>query len=80
MGNRRGNGRGAAVAEGAVNENERVVEDKKKPQATLPGRLVPVPMSFRLAHSHHTDTVEAFQLLPAGPLACPLSSIAWSNE
>ncbi len=55
------------------------VESKKKPQATLPGGLGPVPLSFRLAHSHHTDTVEAFQLLPAGPLAFPLSSIAWGN-
>jgi hypothetical protein len=54
-------------------------EETKEPQATLPGRLGPVPMSFRLARPHHMNTVETFQLLPAGALAFPLSSIAWGD-
>ena len=80
--NRSGHSRRTPVVEGVGNhEMRRTVESEetKEPQATLPGRLGPVPMSFRLARPHHMNTVETFQLLPAGALAFPLSSIAWGN-
>ena len=52
---------------------------QREPQVTLPGGLEPVPMSFRRAQLHCTNTAEPFQLLPTGPLAFPLSSITWGN-
>jgi len=78
-----GHSRRTPVVEGVGDhEMRRTVESEetKEPQATLPGRLGPVPMSFRLAHFHHINTVETFQLLPAGALAFPLSSIAWGDD
>ena len=51
--------------------------DKRKPQATLPGGSGPVPLSFRRAQHRYINAAMPFQLLPAGPLAFPLSSIAW---
>lgn len=66
------NGSPQRVCDGAA-----LKKGTEKPQATLPGGLGPVPPGFRRARLRYMNATVPFQLLPAGPLAFPLSSIAW---